>query len=96
MSADNWAECPRCRGAEVAAKAALDSSYGVVTREEWEELQERYEATQGIRDNTFREDYGIYGAEDGEITVSYRGECTECGLKLKFTDVHPFFPAPGA
>lgn len=94
MSADNWDECPRCKGAEVAAKAALDSAYGVVTREEWEELQERYSATQDIPECTFREDYEIYGAQEGEITVSYLGQCTRCGLKLEFTEVHPFFPAP--
>jgi hypothetical protein len=41
------------------------------------------------RTPTFREDYEIYGAETGTVTVSYSGECTECHLKLSFTEDHP-------
>lgn len=59
MSADNWAECPRC-------VANLDADA-----------------------RTFREDYEIYGAETGTVTVSYRGECQRCNLLLEFETTHP-------
>lgn len=32
----------------------------------------------------FREDYEIYGAETGVVTVSYSGACCLCGLSLCF------------
>jgi len=35
---------------------------------------------------TFREDYQIYGAETGTVTVEYLGECHSCGLTLEFKD----------
>ena len=43
----------------------------------------------GLRGNDFREDYEIYGAETGTVTVSYHGECQRCGLKLVFESTHP-------
>lgn len=43
----------------------------------------------GYRNNEFREDYSIYGAETGTVTVEYRGECHRCGLVLEFTTEHP-------
>jgi hypothetical protein len=36
--------------------------------------------------DTFREDYEIYGAEDGTVTVTYSGSCQSCGLSLSFRD----------
>ncbi len=43
----------------------------------------------GYRANEFREDYEVYGAETGTVTVEYNGECQRCGLKLSFTTEHP-------
>lgn len=43
----------------------------------------------GYKGNEFREDYSIYGAETGTVTVEYRGECQRCGLVLEFTSEHP-------
>ena len=37
----------------------------------------------------FREDYEIYGAETGVVTVSYSGVCRQCGLSLHFEDRKP-------
>jgi hypothetical protein len=92
MSADNWAICPRCikraeadRAAQIAATGA---SYGKVSEQEY------VEAVKAIRDvnpedfRTFREDYEICGAKDGEVTVSYSGSCSVCGISLSFTDHH--------
>jgi hypothetical protein len=96
VSADNWAKCPRCQlalnGTVSTLARRLTEAYGKVTAEEYAELQVQLtEATAhaGRGHATFREDYEIYGAEDGVITVSYSGGCRECGLSLDFTDTHP-------
>jgi hypothetical protein len=96
MSADNWAQCPRCT---TNARAALEQremkvheAYGTVSVEEFDRLRWSMQEEHGAfekREATFREDYEIYGAEDGVVTVRYSGACTECGLTLKFKDEHP-------
>lgn len=42
-------------------------------------------------DPTFREDYEIYGAEDGTVMVSYGGSCTTCHLTLDFKHEHNLY-----
>jgi len=91
VSADNWAVCPTCLAAanaelEELARQIADG-YGVLPVEEWDGLRTRL--AQGIDERkltTFREDYEIYGAEDGVIYVSYSGHCQKCpaGLDFKF------------
>lgn len=96
MSADNWAVCPRCKKNEMNNIAELDrraeESYGKVSIDDFIvmrlEAQKRREALPD-RIATFREDYEIFGAEDGAIEINYSGYCTECGLKLKFSDYRP-------
>lgn len=96
MSADNWAICPRCKLNEENAIKALDykieQDYGKVSIDDFIvmrlEAQQRREALPN-RMATFREDYEIYGAEDGAIEVNYRGSCKDCGLTMKFTDYRP-------
>lgn len=95
MSADNWAKCPRCQRAldgtvQTFAKRLTDA-YGKVPAAEYTELQNKLaeaavHAERGYA--TFREDYEIYGAETGTVTVSYSGSCRECGLGLSFDDKH--------
>ena len=41
---------------------------------------------------TFREDYEIWGAEEGFIEVNYSGTCRACGLHLDFE--MPRIPLP--
>lgn len=96
MSADNWAQCPRCISIGTAKleerNAVIQSSYGIVPVADFDEARRTLEADRAAferRDPTFREDYEIYGAETGTVTVSYSGFCSECGLKLKFTEDHP-------
>lgn len=92
MSADNWAICPNCvtkaRAAAERQRAAAVESYGNVTADEF---QARLAAVKDVRPEdfrTFREDYEIYGAEEGAVTVSYSGSCSTCGTSLQFTDHH--------
>jgi hypothetical protein len=93
MSADNWAVCPRClHQAKVdleALKAEAREKYGKVTistvlAEEVDEENYRM----------FREDYEFYGVETGTLEISYRGECTKCGLKHEYGDKQLFWAPP--
>ncbi len=96
MSADNWAICPRClmlasSEQEARFQAAVDA-YGKVPAEEYERL--RAEAQQPFDEDgfqTFREDYEIYGASEGTITVSYSGHCSKCNLGLDFKHERTFY-----
>lgn len=96
MSADNWAECPRCIRRAQAALAeqneTLRKAYQTLPMEEFvrlsAELKAKAEVLRPDR-RTFREDYEFYGAEDGAVRVSYRGECTVCGLFLSIEESHP-------
>lgn len=93
MSADNWAQCPRCWKRGVAKLAAQEvearAAYGLATVDEFDrmrgELEEARRAFE-VRRPTFREDYEFSGAETGTVDIDYSGACTECGLSLSFSD----------
>ena len=99
MSADNWAICPRCKSKRVkaadAAQRKADDAYGKVDVEEFDRLRSeaRRMAAEAISEShdyrTFREDYEIYGAEDGEVVIRYSGGCTRCDLSLTVESEHP-------
>lgn len=96
MSASNWARCPRCtEQAEAdfrARDAAIQASYGQVPVHEFDAARRDLAADRAAferRPETFREDYEIYGAAEGEIVVDYSGHCEKCGLGLDFKDTHP-------
>ena len=118
MSADDWSVCPRCKNEAVRAAEELqqeaDSLWGA-DRILWQMAHDKAQAAVADLRNwdtgnseehcTFREDYEIYGAETGTITVVYRGCCTRsyaeqvaqtpytkasgCGARLEFTHEHP-------
>ena len=90
MSASSWATCPQCQlrhsAAASAARTDADQSYGLVPAETFRDMQRlAEEKAQPLSEATFREDYEIYGAATGVITVSYGAGCTECGLSVSFT-----------
>lgn len=93
MSASNWAVCPTCRDAEKrrvdGLVERLATGYGQIPVEEYDAL--RAEVAKGVDEEghrTFREDYEIYGAEKGTVTVDYSGHCQVCGAGLDFKDEH--------
>lgn len=104
MSADNWATCPRCKDSKVnrveELQKEIEEAYGKVSAEEFMRIngqlaQAKLEADKDDwNDRHFREDYEIYGAEEGTIKVSYSGTCVKCGLSLSFEHEHPFYPEP--
>ena len=96
MSANNWAECPKCRTDSLVdvskREAALKKLYGKIPVEDYirktGELQaERYRMFPdgGTEATSFREDYEIGMSAQGEFTVSYRGCCEKCGLTFTFS-----------
>src|SRR5258708_6440644 len=101
MSADNWANCPRCAYINLNEIQKLEEyvkdSYGKVNLEDYELLVEqladvKHEKAQKIGSATFREDYEFYGAETGTLQISYRGQCTKCGLSHKIHEERVFYP----
>jgi hypothetical protein len=97
MSADNWAICPRCLRREEARLSDLQrrtaEAYGVLPVAEFDAM--RAEANRPIdtaKLTTFREDYEIYGAEEGHVVVSYSGSCSTCKLNHK---IHTDEQIPG-
>jgi alkylation response protein AidB-like acyl-CoA dehydrogenase len=96
MSADNWANCPRCQKAldgtvDTLARRMADE-YGKIPVADYTDLQNRLaEAAVKAKagSQTFREYYEVYGACEGDVTVDYSGSCSTCGLSLQFKDHHP-------
>jgi len=96
MGADNWAHCPRCtvrKWAELnKRRIKINSMYGTVPVDEFDAARQALSVIEAEAENarpTFREDYEIYGADTGAVTVSYRGECQVCGLELSLREEHP-------
>jgi hypothetical protein len=98
MSADNWTECPRCVAALDAAVAVAEEA--LLAADDANDLaawKEAHSLVTVARHNraqvkpTFREDYEFYGAEEGEVTASYSGECQACGLAVNFREQRRFF-----
>jgi hypothetical protein len=97
----NWAMCPRCKTTreDAAAEAHRNAiaAYGIVSVTKFDALRDEADRLSELIDNppgagqgrTFREDWEITGAEDGEVFVGYCGACTDCGLTLKFEHTHP-------
>lgn len=95
MSADNWARCPRCMQREIrqvdAQSAEVSELYGSVSVEEFDKARKAVTEKRAALANfphKFREDYEFYGAEAGTVTVSYHGECQDCGLELTIQEDH--------
>lgn len=108
MSASNWAICPKCqhqREQEVDdLKAKVAAAYGSVPVEQFDELRAAALALEAEYANpednsklaTFREDYAIWGANDGTVLVRYEGGCSKCGTSTKFRYSHPFYDSDAA
>lgn len=87
MNADNWAICPRCLSRSTADREARERKvfdlYGAVSVEEFDAARSALKSVDPESVRTFRENCQFYGAVDGEVQVSYRGSCKECGLVVK-------------
>lgn len=99
MSADNWTTCPKCLAQAQSRRAGrekeIESAYGTVPLEEFKTLQEAVSATNKVNPDDYeslREDYEIFGARTGTVSISYRGSCSNCGLLIDFKYNRPFYP----
>lgn len=88
MSADNWAICPRCLSKATAEHLTdcerVHALYGQIPSEGWRAQLAALEAVDPEKFRTFREDYEIYGAEQGEVEAHYKGHCEVCDLDCRF------------
>lgn len=96
MSADNWAVCPRCKAEERKRidqlKVEVDAAYGKLGLDAFDKLRSEYEHAiaefiqweDETKYATFREDYEIYGADEGTVVVSYSGHCNACNCGTDF------------
>lgn len=95
MSADNWAECPKCVAIREAKLAKLDAEiaaqYGRVTVEAFDELRRQAAEQRAAKINlhTFREDYEIGITGPDEFYIRYSGGCQTCGLTHSYTHDEP-------
>lgn len=90
MSADNWAECPKCYAAGVrdrhAKQQAADRAYGVESPAAYLKLLEA--AKEPVAPAySLREDYIIGTKPDGEFYVSYSARCQKCDFRHQHTFV---------
>ncbi len=89
MTASNWRTCPACarklRQEIGIASQALDDSYGIVDRAEWDILvkDQRDLLAFELKPN-LREDYQIGIAEDGTFFVNYNADCQAVGCNFKY------------
>jgi hypothetical protein len=88
MSADNWAICPKCLADAKAAadkeRAEVYAKYGKVPMIAFDKLRDDLVDVAPEDHRTFREDYEVYGAEEGTVHFSYSGYCETCRLGLNF------------
>ena len=89
MSADNWAECPRCRAMRLVEiekrRLNLLKIYGKVPPEQYvTEMTDLNNFRDSHLDETLREDYELGITPQGRFYVSYGGGCDKCGLAFTF------------
>lgn len=93
MSASSWSVCPRClwlakKGERERVQAAADA-YGKVPAQEYENLRRNaaaFHVNEADYPTHLREDYEIWGAESGTVTVVYNAHCEKCDLVAGFSD----------
>lgn len=89
MSANNWAECPKCEEEKISKveelKRKISDSYGKVSETEYNMLKIRLEKIKAVVSNpTLREDYEI-GIWDGQFKVGYYASCEKCDYSYEYT-----------
>ena len=89
MSANNWAECPKCRMDRLAEiekrRANLVKIYGKVPPESYvTEMTDFNNFRDAIPDESLREDYDLGITPQGEFYAAYSGKCEKCGLYFRF------------
>jgi hypothetical protein len=63
----------------------VESTYSSIPSEQYRANLAAIKIPEPEEFRTFREDYEIGGAEEGEVEVTYSGSCTVCRLALQFS-----------
>jgi hypothetical protein len=85
MSADNWANCPKCyQKPQSALEKVRLNFYGKVSADEYEGLVAQAKADSKPEEETpLREDWDL-GCHEGKFYVSYSASCRSCGWGKSF------------
>lgn len=89
MSADNWAECPKCRALILRSNEKIEKeiseSYGKVSEAEYVKLvKKRKTAPVDNNGPSLREDHDIGINKHGVLVISYSGSCNRCGFAYNY------------
>lgn len=84
MEVENWQHCAICMDNFQKERADLEGLSRQIVRDVYD-INNSQE---------FREDYEIYGAEDGFLRVRYHGECQNCGFETTLQLDQQFYPFP--
>jgi len=86
MSANNWGECPLCKGVTKDKLKELQDKYGKISQEEYERLKEELDNEKDDEyDGTpLREDYEQGVDNKGYCYIIYSGVCQNCGASWQF------------
>jgi hypothetical protein len=84
MSADSWADCPKCTKATEKLIEQAKAVYGKVTEEEYNDLRDKILATKPNK-YTLREDYEI-GIWLGKFEVYYSASCSKCDFEYSYNN----------
>jgi hypothetical protein len=82
MSADNWANCPKCHKKPVSQDEYAASIYGTVTVSKFLAMVSAYKPAPEDGMLTLRENYEV-GISEGKFFVNYRASCS-CGFHYEF------------
>ncbi len=87
MSADNWADCPKCKkkfeDEQLQRIKKANEAYGKAPQAEYCKLVTEASIVRVSKYRTFREDYGI-GLEGEELVIDYYGRCDTCRFEREF------------
>jgi hypothetical protein len=89
MSANNWAQCPRCRQNGIkelrSRQQKVADAYGKVPEHEYLEMKEWAKQPVSFPSESLREDYELrIDPATWTFKVSYQAHCDECGFSFKF------------
>ena len=79
MSAENWAQCPKCFDKFTKERKSI---YGSVSEENYHVEVKRIE--NAIKAQNLREDYEIGIDLNSKFYVKYCGHCSFCGFHYEF------------
>lgn len=99
MNVMNFLACPNCKqiqkDRDSDAQKELDALYGQIPQEEWaakrDEVMNRESAS---LKPSLREQYDLFGADAGKLTLNYRCNCSVCGMSYSYS-VEQDIPLPG-